>query len=169
MKSLIKLSRLLGLFIVFSLSIAAQTSTDLQTILGLPIKEFYQINANVWLNVEYGEDKQLCSVAVTEKHTFTDKQSAFTIIGENRKSEKSANDIYSDIIKNLSPSLKFGKLIKYYGSNVGNCFTRSSTEYENVNTFGSSEVCAYDSPRRSYVIQWKRQECKNTKILMMIW
>lgn len=168
-KPLIKLFVLLEICIFSNFAINAQTSDDLRKRFGSPMKEFYQINANVWLNVEYGEDKQLCSVAVNEKYSWNDNQPAFESGNKKTKTEKSATDIYSEMIKNLPSSLSFGKLINDKGSRIGNCFTSNFKEFENVNELFYDEMCANGSPSRSYTIQWKRKECKNINRNLTTW
>lgn len=162
MKLSVKLLTLLVLCIVFDFPVAAQTLTDLQKILGVPPeKEIYRISARVWAIARYGADEQLCRVVVREKYSLSNAASTFGAPDGDQPIEKSASAIYSDIINNLSPPLRFGKLIKDGESLTGNCFSSGATEYENTIVSRSSQSCGSDFALRSYAIEWKRQACKS--------
>lgn len=170
MARLLWFTKLLVLLIC-SISVTAQSPADFRAKLDTLINENNQNNSNIQINANYGTDKQLCRISISEKYSLRDEQSGFVINGESqtkgaaesRKEEKNFASIYWDIINNLPSSLRFGKLIEDFGSSVGNCFTRWQKVYENVNVESGDYICGSDYQFRNQIIEWKREECRNNR------
>lgn len=150
---------------IFCFSVAAQTSTDIRAKFGVPLKETYQINPNLFLSIEYGEDNQVCSVTKLERNIKL--QPVFRLKDERPSAEEKARESFDILFQSILQVAKWGKEVKddklILGHQQGNCINSYRAEYENVSVSSFGSVCGENSPFQSYVVEWKREQCKKVK------
>lgn len=138
-----------------SFSVAGQTAGNLQAKFGAPTKTF-EVNSNVTLSVEFGEDGQACQMTITERQGFA----AGNVAGQ------SVQSTADDTLNEVMPEAKRGKRLQSAGS-VGNCFSLRTEEYEKVTITSHSQLCVSPpSVKKTIQILWKRKQCQGGELVV---
>lgn len=138
------------------MSTRAQTSKDLRSKYG-PSSEVFQINPGISLTAKYTDEGLACEVDIVQRDVPDLKTSRHNLGSEVKR-----------IIAELIPEAKRGIRLRPDRGEVGNCYGRSTDDYELVTVSSSWLECG--GPRSySARVVWKTRRCQETPVPVVSW